>query len=341
MAMMVSQFYGVPVSLCSMQGETLKNSKFSIRTGLGDSLEYYQHSKNTPDHGTGQGSCASPAIWLLISSFLMKILSTKANGMTLYDPIGIEDDLIKYIEGFVDDTSLFTNLEYNNDDLKQLIDRMETDGTVWSKLLEASGGKLEMEKCFYYILSWKWSKNGNPQPQIISEQSCNSQPICLERNKENPQYLKQMEINESHKTLGVLKTTMGIEDKHIQYLMEKSEKYTLKAQYGHMTRQQACIAYYSNYIPAMMYSIVATCLDETQLNKIQQKATTMFLRIIGYDMHFPRAVVYGPQTFGGLGLMVLYVEVSCRRVEVLICEWNNKKEYNVNHSFQCSSGNNP
>jgi hypothetical protein len=97
LAMMVSRYYGVPLNFCNMQGETLKNSVFNIRTGLEDATITYQHSKATPIHRTGQGSCASPAIWLLISSFLMNLLEKKANGMTMYDILEYEDELIQYI----------------------------------------------------------------------------------------------------------------------------------------------------------------------------------------------------------------------------------------------------
>jgi hypothetical protein len=57
-----------------MQAETLQKMLFRIRTAIGDSKKSYSNSSKTPIHGTGQGSCASPAIWLLVSSLLMDCL---------------------------------------------------------------------------------------------------------------------------------------------------------------------------------------------------------------------------------------------------------------------------
>jgi hypothetical protein len=74
MAMMVSHHYGVTREAESMQAETLQKMLFRIRTAIGDSKKSYSHSSKTPIHGTGQGSCASPAIWLLVSSLLMDCL---------------------------------------------------------------------------------------------------------------------------------------------------------------------------------------------------------------------------------------------------------------------------
>jgi hypothetical protein len=109
LAMMISQHYGVPNDAASMQAETLQKMLFHIRTAIGDSKQHYSHSMETPIHGTGQGSCASPAIWLLVSSLLMDCLYTLGNGMTIKDVLG-QRTLWQMIDGFVDDTSLFTNL---------------------------------------------------------------------------------------------------------------------------------------------------------------------------------------------------------------------------------------
>lgn len=44
------------------------------------------------------------------------------------------------------------------------------DSTIWTNLLSATGGKLELAKCFYYILSWKFSAQGDAIPETIEDQ---------------------------------------------------------------------------------------------------------------------------------------------------------------------------
>jgi hypothetical protein len=164
-----------------MQAENLRKSKFHIRTAIGDSKEYYMHDNNSPIHGTGQGSCASPAIWLFISSFIMDCLQSEANGMTMTDIINTTTKVMSWIEGFVDDTSIFTNLDYNNNNLRTLKEKLSEYGNKWSKLLWTTGGKLETNKCFYYLLSWKFDENGFPVPETIEEQQLGDQaPIEIQ-----------------------------------------------------------------------------------------------------------------------------------------------------------------
>ena len=56
LAMLISQYYGMPANACAMQAATLKYTKFHLRTALGISKKHYQHTNTDPIHGSGQGS---------------------------------------------------------------------------------------------------------------------------------------------------------------------------------------------------------------------------------------------------------------------------------------------
>jgi hypothetical protein len=74
---------------------------------------------------------------------------------------------------------------------------------AWKELLEASGGKLELTKCFYYILTWRFDSNGNPVPTTIAEQRETTEQISIiDTITNNVTYITQKEITEAHKTLG-------------------------------------------------------------------------------------------------------------------------------------------
>jgi hypothetical protein len=141
--MIISQYYGVTKNMASLHATTLRKMKYRLRTALGESTQTYQHTNVTPIHGTGQGSCASPAIWLIISSILMDCLSELGSGMTMQDVVQ-ENSIQQWIDGFVDDTSLFTNIVQltNNNNIIELCNSLTRDMTIWNELLEASGGKL-------------------------------------------------------------------------------------------------------------------------------------------------------------------------------------------------------
>jgi hypothetical protein len=59
--MIISQYYGLSRTTTNTQVETLRKMRYRLQTALGDPENYYEHKDETPIHGTGQGSCASPA----------------------------------------------------------------------------------------------------------------------------------------------------------------------------------------------------------------------------------------------------------------------------------------
>jgi hypothetical protein len=73
-ALLVSKYFDVNEKCCKLQSVTLENTLFKMRTALGDSSSTYTYCEENPTHRTGQGSCARPAIWLLISSLLTDLI---------------------------------------------------------------------------------------------------------------------------------------------------------------------------------------------------------------------------------------------------------------------------
>ena len=41
-----------------------------------------------------------------------------------------------------------------------IAEQLQHDAQEWEQLLAATGGKLELSKCFYYILQWKFDEEG-------------------------------------------------------------------------------------------------------------------------------------------------------------------------------------
>jgi hypothetical protein len=181
LAMIISQYSGVSLEDASTHAETLQQMCFRLQTAISNSLRSYKHSKSTPVHGTGQGSCASPAIWLLTSSILMDCLAHMAGGMTLKDVFG-KCMIQQWIDGFVDDTSLFANLLRaicNSNDIHSITQQLRADMIAWKELLEASGGNLEI---------WRFDKKGHPIPTTIEKQREELEQITIPDGPETGEY---------------------------------------------------------------------------------------------------------------------------------------------------------
>jgi hypothetical protein len=110
------------------------------------------------------------------------------------------------MDGFVDDTTIWQNLAKGLDSLSQgsiqeIATRLQIAAQWWEQLLHATGGQLELPKCFYYLLHWGFDSEGHarlatPEElniQISLRQSANDQEIDI----------TQRCCTTSHRTLGV------------------------------------------------------------------------------------------------------------------------------------------
>jgi hypothetical protein len=149
-----------------VQGHTLEDVWYHLKTQLGITDENYQHCARFPIYGTGQGSGNSPPVWLVISSILFDCYEHKAHSSTFESPNGtIQMRLFR--SGFVDNTASFLKkfLENNPPSPKELISMLTHDSQVWCNLLWKSGRALELPKFMYYFWSYQFTNTERPYLQ--------------------------------------------------------------------------------------------------------------------------------------------------------------------------------
>jgi hypothetical protein len=86
----------------------MRKMRYHIKTKIGISKRYYQHTSSAPIYGTGQGSTGLPCFWLLTSIILFNIMTKLAHVILFTDPAGNEQ-LKRTMEAFVDDTDVAVN----------------------------------------------------------------------------------------------------------------------------------------------------------------------------------------------------------------------------------------
>ena len=205
------------------------------------------------------------------------------------------DDVTGYANSFVDELS-------GRNVLPEVLNTMQRDATTWSRLLHTSGGKLALQKCLYYIISWQWT-NGHhtPIPAI------NIQPKIQLQTDNNEETICHKDCHQAHRTLGQYKTPTGDQQAQHKHMETKSQNWLAAIREASLTRREALTAYESIWLPSLSYGLGTTNLSFDELNHLQKPIINHLLPILGYNRHFPRAVVYGSRHFGGLGLKHLYV----------------------------------
>jgi hypothetical protein len=154
---------GMPCPAARMHSLALLHMNF-VKTAHGVSEAFYRVLQDFLLYGTGQGSGASPLVWLLIVVVLLMALTMLAPlAMSFADPWGnIFEE--QNADSFVDDTSNGSNNAHLEMAMPfaELIAHAQACAQIWERILFSSGGALELKKLFWYMVYWQWV-NGRPE----------------------------------------------------------------------------------------------------------------------------------------------------------------------------------
>jgi len=148
---------GAPKNVVMSMIHTLANLRHHICTTYGDS-NCYQGQENWEESvvGIGQGNGAGPQIWVAVSSPLFDILQQKGFVATFICTLSREHRALAGFT-FIDDTNLIVTSTMHQ--TNEVIQQMNNMLTIWNGLLNATGGALVPDKCFWYLIDFKWEYN--------------------------------------------------------------------------------------------------------------------------------------------------------------------------------------
>jgi predicted RNase H-like HicB family nuclease len=315
LASLCSQQIGMPKNACELFLGTLSQMKYYIKTASGISEEFYSTTENHVMHGPGQGGRGSPSVWLLISSLLMKCMEEKASGAVMVNPINPQESINQRITGFVDDITHWYSTNHGKTP-EEVVNEMKIAAQWWEQLLHASGGKVELSKCFYYIVYWIYDEEGIAT--MVDPKKISNQIEILDSETKQLVNIESKPSNEPHKTLGVMECPSGLYKEEFNRLIKKARGFAQRLATTTITQQAARVLYQSMYIPSMSYSLTVGTFSIEQCVKIQGIATQQFLATMGYNRNTPSRIAYGPREFGGIGLQHLFAIQGSEKVCFLL-----------------------
>ena len=127
--------------------------------------------------------------------------------------------------GFVDDSNGQTNcflLDETGQTVDEAMKQTQRNAQNWSDLLNVSGGALELSKCSYHVLSWKFSAQGDP---VLYPDRTRYSPITVtDRQTGISHDLEYLSPYTAHKTLGHYKDPAGNQKEQHRQLQRKSDE---------------------------------------------------------------------------------------------------------------------
>ena len=320
LASLINRKYGLHRKVVAVHAATLQQARFHLRTLTGISNQHYSHSIQFPVYGSGQGSGNSPGIWLFISSTLCDVHNSISYGATFTTPDGSEDVSISMV-GFVDDsTGTYNNFQPQNElPFETMMTNMQTDAQAWNDLLWCSGGKLELPKCSYHVLRFKFEPNGSPSPDISAPEI----PLLI-KDSETGAFIPipPKQANEPHKTLGHWKAPCEKDNKtQLRYLITKSKQTTALIATGSFSRYGTQLAYSGVYLSSLKYVLPQCYFDHKHLAKAESKTASIILAKMGFNRNTSLALRYAPKSMAGCGMIPWWVLQSEGQLSLFVKHW--------------------
>ena len=310
LGMLAARRCGVPENAIQLHADALHFMKYTVKTMYGISDSNYQGTPFAPLFGTGQGSGASPAVWLTLVVLLLQTFDRLIPHRMNFVPISGAREHNRSSDDFVDDTSVgFTSSD--NTSYSDLIERIQTVAQTWEKLLSLSGGKLNLNKCSWYVIRWEW-EHGRPTIRKIHPND-----PCVAQTQGDSQTLitiKRHSVETSTRRLGVYLNPMGDFSEHISNLKKKADDFSCRILSPRLTETDVSIFHRSIYIPSMRYSLAALAADEESLASVQTKIIRSMLQKFHISSTIPTSLRHGPMEFGGLGLYDLRTEAGIEAI---------------------------
>jgi hypothetical protein len=314
LGMLAARRCGMPRNAIRLHADALRFMKYTVKTMYGISTENYHGTPFAPLFGTGQGSGASPAVWLSLIVLLLHTFDRMIPHRMNFVPISGAREHSRSSDAFVDDTSVGFTSTRDDMEYSDLILQLQAAAQTWEKLLSLSGGQLNLKKCSWYVLRWEW-KNGRPLLRKIEK---DDPTISLTQGDSSTSVpIKQHSPTHSSRMLGVYLNPMGDFSDHLVVLKKKADDFSRRIMSPRLSAADISIFHRSIYIPSMRYGLAAVAANEQSLGIVQSNVLKSILQKLHISSTIPTSLRHGPIELGGLGLYDLRTEVGIEAIKFL------------------------
>ncbi len=145
----------------------------------------------------------------------------------------------------------------------------------WERLLFSTGGALNLQKCFWFLLTWRWN---NGHAQYASENEVPGDLSMTSGNTLNsPTVINRISPTESYRTLGVHISPSGSNLGALQTLITIVTEYSANIRSSHLNRSEAIASYIQHLLPKLRYQLPVLSVSQKDCDHITSIALLAFL----------------------------------------------------------------
>ena len=303
------QSVGTPAPIIITMLKAIQLMQFHLRTGFGDSDATYSGTTARPYQGLCQGNGAAPAIWLLISSFIIQYMRRMGHEVVIH--AAISNEILRYVALlFVDDGDLPTMGLDKGETMISVAQRHQDAVDCWSGGLRVTGGALKPAKCFWFPIEWKW-KNGVATP---TKPHAATKHITIQDDNGIHHNVPRLEYHEFKEVMGVYQAPSGKMGDQLLKMKKKIAEFIPVLTNKYLPPRLVYTAFWGKLWPALKYPLPAmsmTTKESESLMKPLYKHLLPSLKIVGC---LPREYRYSTAKYQGCGFPHFHLEQTIERL---------------------------
>jgi len=176
---------------------------------------------------------------------------------------------------FIDDSGLGCTKQTQQCTQSSDIDKdLQVLAQEWERLLYSTGGALNIQKCFWFLLSWQWN-NGQATCHTLT-----SLPYDLRTtsggNTSTSEVIKRIETTEPYRTLGVWISPIGHNKGAMEILHQITTDFNKCITTSHLNRTEAIAAYIQHLLPKVQFQLPVLSLSQKECDKLTSVALAAF-----------------------------------------------------------------
>ena len=264
--------------------------------------------------GIGQGGGGGPMAWISVINIMIEVYRKLCKGAQALDICALYS-LTYWIVSYVDDNTLVQTFD-NNDDTKKMIKNMTSNLKSWQRLLQLTGGDIDLEKSQWCLLSWYYDKTwGLPRLKSNGQSKGKLSLTSPINSGGTTESLQRLEPGQADRILGVRLPMDGTMTAEYEYRQRQMKDFAKKLGNAPISNYDAYIVYECRYRAMIRYPLDVTHFTPNQCNTLQKPVIDALLPKIGLNRKTPRVVIYGPMSLGGMEIMDLRLEQVVRQWE--------------------------
>jgi hypothetical protein len=208
---------------------------------------------------------------------------------------------------FVDNTSHFLNKKgikpytsLSTTDRELLASYTSKNAQLWFDLQWVSGGQINLSKCFYY--AFKPSINYKSNKISYTKLSFDDGIKVRNRSTGTVHTIQDLPPNEARRTLGVMMSPDGNGSTQIKLSTKKAREYFSKFITSSLSQKTKWVAITSVIEPSIIYPLLTTSFSPKDIKPLDSLTSQMKCLALGLNRKFPRAILHGPLSLGGIGI---------------------------------------